>query len=111
MGEATVSSTSQLLPAGLSEREAADRLAMHGPNAVARLAPKPVLARVGQQLADPLVLLLLAALVITILIGDHTDAAIIALVVVANTAIGVTQEVRADRAIAALDALSAPTAP
>jgi Ca2+-transporting ATPase len=110
MGEATVSSTSEVLPAGLSGREALDRLAAHGPNAVARPAPKPVLARVGRQLADPLVLLLLAAFVITVLIGDHTDAAIIALVVVANTAIGVTQEVRADRAIAALDALSAPTA-
>src|SRR5215470_7876890 len=110
MVELALSSTSEVLPAGLSEREAADRLASHGPNAVARPAPKPVLARVGGQLADPLVLLLLAAFVITVAIGDHTDAAIIALVVVANTAIGVTQEVRADRAIAALDALSAPTA-
>jgi P-type Ca2+ transporter type 2C len=110
MVEATVSSTPEVLPAGLSEREAADRLELYGPNAVARPAPKPVLSRVGRQLADPLVLLLLGAFAITVLIGDHTDAAIIALVVVANTAIGVTQEVRADRAIAALDALSAPTA-
>src|SRR5262245_7016134 len=102
MVELAVSSTSDVLPAGMSRQEAADRLAAHGPNAVARPAPKPVLTRVGGQLADPLVLLLLAALVITVLIGDHTDAAIIALVVVANTVIGVTQEVRADRAIAAL---------
>src|SRR5262245_46433043 len=110
VSELAASSTSQPLPAGLSEREAAGRLAGHGSNIVARPAPKPVLARVAAQLADPLVLLLLAALVITVVIGDHTDAAIIAVVVVANTAIGVTQEVRADRAIAALDALSAPTA-
>jgi Ca2+-transporting ATPase len=53
---------------------------------------------------------LLAAGVVTTLIGDLTDTAVIALVVVVNTAIGVTQEIRADRAIAALDRLAAPTA-
>jgi Ca2+-transporting ATPase len=95
---------------GLSDREAAARLAVNGPNAVARPRPRRLVERVGRQIADPLVLLLLAAFVVTLLIGDTTDATIIALVVVANTAIGVGQEVRADRAIASLDALAAPTA-
>ena len=43
-------------------------------------------------------------------LGDLSDTAVIVLVVVVNTAIGVVQEVRADRAIAALDRLAAPTA-
>jgi P-type Ca2+ transporter type 2C len=106
----SMSTMTEELRAGLSDREAAARLAVNGPNAVAPPRPRRLAERVGRQLADPLVLLLLAAFVVTLLIGDTTDAAIIALVVVANTAIGVGQEVRADRAIASLDALAAPTA-
>jgi Ca2+-transporting ATPase len=96
--------------AGLSAVEAAQRLRRDGPNVVARLRPPSIARRVVRQLADPLVLLLLAALVVTVLVGDLTDTVIIALVVVVNSSIGVVQEVRAERAIAALDALAAPTA-
>ena len=95
---------------GLTTSEATARLLADGPNAVARAEPIRLWVRVFRQLTDPLVALLLAALVVTVIIGDATDAAVIALVIVVNTAIGVTQEVRADRAIAALDTLAAPTA-
>ena len=54
------------------------------------------------QLRDPLVLVLLAAAVLTVATGDWADAAVIALVVVVNTTVGVVQEVKADRAITAL---------
>ncbi|MER6591099.1 hypothetical protein ABT214_04410 [Micromonospora purpureochromogenes] len=54
--------------------------------------------------------LLLAAAVVTTALGDVPDTLVIALVVLVNTAIGVVQEVRGDRAIAALDRLAAPTA-
>ncbi|HEX5203839.1 cation-translocating P-type ATPase [Paractinoplanes rhizophilus] len=96
--------------AGLSSAEAAARFDADGPNAVAVVKPRRLAGRVGRQLADPLVALLLAAAVVTTLLGDLPDTAIIALVVVVNTVIGVVQEVRADAAIAALDDLAAPTA-
>ena len=92
------------------EERLVERLRRDGPNVVARPRPPAIAARVARQLTDPLVLLLLAALVVTLVVGDVTDAVIIALVVFANTTIGVVQEVRADRAISALDALAAPTA-
>jgi Ca2+-transporting ATPase len=95
---------------GLSEPEAAARLAHDGPNTVPRVAPPSLLSRVARQLTDPLVLLLLGALAVTLAVRDLTDAIIIGLVIGVNTAIGVTQEARADRAIAALDAMAAPTA-
>jgi len=95
---------------GLSHEEVAARLAADGPNAVAKPRPRRLIARIGAQLADPLVTLLLAATVVTLVLRDWTDTAVIVLVVVLNTAIGVTQQVRADRAIAALDDLTAPTA-
>jgi Ca2+-transporting ATPase len=97
-------------PYGLTENEAAARLASDGPNDVPRARPTSMLSRVVRQLGDPLVLLLLASLVITLLVGDVPDASIIALVIAVNTLIGVVQEARADQAIAALDALAAPTA-
>jgi Ca2+-transporting ATPase len=101
---------STLASAGLSSAEAAARLAADGPNVVAAPPRRRLLARVGRQLADPLVALLLAAAVVTTLLSDLPDTAIIVLVVLVNTVIGVVQEVRADAAIAALDDLAAPSA-
>jgi Ca2+-transporting ATPase len=43
-------------------------------------------------------------------VGDFTDAAVIAMVIVVNTTVGVIQEVKADRAVTALASLSAPRA-
>ncbi|MGC4892348.1 cation-translocating P-type ATPase [Micromonospora sp. DT31] len=97
-------------PAGLTTAEAAARLAADGPNTVAAPRRRGLAGRVLRQLTDPLVALLLAAAVVTTLLRDYPDTAVIVLVVVINTAIGVVQEVRADRAVAALDRLAAPTA-
>ena len=96
--------------AGLSSGEAAARLLRHGANAVEQQRGTPWWRRVVQQLRDPLVLVLLAAGVLTTATGDLTDAAVILLVVVANTSVGVAQEVRADQAVAALRELTAPVA-
>ncbi|MCA2218977.1 cation-translocating P-type ATPase [Jidongwangia harbinensis] len=95
---------------GLTTVEAAVRLAADGPNTVAAAAPRRLVARIARQLADPLIALLLVAAVVTALLGDLPDTAVILLVVTVNTLIGVIQEIRADRAIAALDQLAAPTA-
>ncbi|GGN84520.1 ATPase [Actinoplanes lobatus] len=95
---------------GLSDAEAAARLAADGPNLVAPPRRHGVGYRVGRQLADPLVALLLAAGVVTAALGDVPDTLIILLVVAVNTVIGVVQEVRADAAISALDRMAAPVA-
>ncbi|RQW84220.1 HAD-IC family P-type ATPase, partial [Micromonospora globispora] len=97
-------------PTGLGSAAAAARLRADGPNQVAAPRRRHLATRILHQLTDPLVALLLAAAVVTTVLGDHPDTAVIVLVVVVNTAIGVVQEIRADRAIAALDRLAAPTA-
>lgn len=74
------------------------------------LTPRGLLLRIAAQLHDPLVLLLLAAMAVTIALRDVTDAIVIVLVIVVNTTVGVVQEARADRAIEALRRLAAPTA-
>ncbi|MFV2020680.1 HAD-IC family P-type ATPase [Micromonospora sp. LOL_023] len=98
-------------PGGLDVAEVARRMAEYGPNTVPDGPARTGLPRrVARQLTDPLVALLLAAGVVTTLLADYPNTAVILLVVVVNTAIGVAQEVRADRAIAALGRLAAPVA-
>ncbi|WP_306326916.1 HAD-IC family P-type ATPase [Streptomyces venezuelae] len=96
--------------AGLTETEAARRLAAAGPNQVLARKPVRLHTRVLAQLRDPLIMVLLAAVVLTLAIGDYPDAIVIALVVVVNTTVGVVQEIRADNAVAALSEMSAPHA-
>ena len=95
---------------GLSSTEAARRLEADGPNALPEGKRTRVWQRVLMQLRDPLVAVLLVAAALTIATGDWTDAGVILLVIVVNTSVGVVQEVKADQAIAALGALSAPHA-
>jgi Ca2+-transporting ATPase len=95
---------------GLSSAEAAARLARDGPNMLPAAAGVPLWRRVAVQLRDPLMVVLLAAAGLTIGTGDWTDAAVIALVIVVNTSVGVAQEVKSGRAIAALSELTAPEA-
>ncbi|QLY28593.1 cation-translocating P-type ATPase [Nocardia huaxiensis] len=107
----TASRTATLADAGgLSSAEVAVRRARDGANVLPRRPPVPLWRRVANQLRDPLIIVLLVAVGFTAFTRDWTDLAVIALVIVANTAVGVTQEVRADRAISALSLLTAPTA-
>ncbi len=109
MGVATNHGTTAALE-GLTQAEAEQRLLRYGPNEVAPPAPTPVWRRVARQVRDPLILVLLAAAALTLATGDIPDACVILLVVTVNTAVGVVQEIRAERAVAALTALSAPAA-
>lgn len=61
--------------------------ALTGPCAQRRI---PLRSRVGAQLRDPMIRILLAAVALTVATGDHADAVVIALVIVANTAVGGT---------------------
>src|ERR1019366_10296700 len=65
---------------------------------------------IADQVRDPLMMVLLVAAVLTLATGDLTDAGVILLVIVVNTTAGVTQEVKAGQAIAALSELTAPDA-
>ncbi|MEV0831199.1 cation-translocating P-type ATPase [Nonomuraea rubra] len=95
---------------GLTSAEAASRLARDGANLLPQQPPVPLWRRIATQLRDPLIIVLLIAAVLTITTGDWADAAVIMLVIVVNTTVGVVQEIRADRAITALAQLASPEA-
>ncbi|MDN4473754.1 cation-translocating P-type ATPase [Demequina zhanjiangensis] len=105
------------LRSGLSAAEAAARLARDGPNRLAEAAAVPAWRKLLGQLADPLVYLLLGAIVISfvawIVEGHHGtpwDTLVIAIVVVVNAVLGFVQERRSENAVAALQRMSAATA-
>ena len=95
---------------GLDEGEAAERLRAVGPNRLAAATRPPYARLAARQLADPLVALLLAATVVSVLIGEHAEALVIAAIVTLNAALGFVQEAGADRAVLALRTTMRPTA-
>ncbi len=95
---------------GLTSAQAEELLRKHGPNALEEKPKTPLWRRVLMQISDPMVLVLLAAALISGLLGEGIDSAIILAVVVANTAIGLVQEQKAQQAIDALKKMSAQTA-
>ena len=95
---------------GLSASEAARRLQQHGPNVLHEAPPRSMLAMFAAQFADLMILILIAAAIISGLIGDLADTIVIGAIVVLNAVLGLAQEARAQRAMAALKAMAAPTA-
>ena len=95
---------------GLTNREAAERLARFGPNAVESEREDPWWTLALHQLRDPLIYILLFAAGVTFLLRDYTDTGVILAAVVLNGVIGFVQEYRARQAMRALARLSAPRA-
>ncbi|EFB77004.1 cation-translocating P-type ATPase [Subdoligranulum variabile] len=99
---------------GLSTQQAEARLQQYGPNKL-RGVPKPTLMqRFAAQLKDPMLLILLAAAVVSgvtdFLAGENfAEAAIILIVVLLNAVLGVVQESKAEAAIEALQTMTAAT--
>jgi|GEM_PF-2095443 len=97
-------------PAGLTTEEAAERLAKHGPNLLREKKKKPAWLMLLGQFKDVMILMLLAAAVISGLVGDLNDTIVILIIVVLNAVVGFVQEFRAEKAMEALKKMSAPSA-
>lgn len=95
---------------GLSTREAADRLAHDGPNALRETTSDPWYLVLGRQLASPMVIFLLIAGIVTLIQREWFEGAVIFLVVVLNSTIGYWQARRAEQDVAALATLATPVA-
>ena len=95
---------------GLTRTEAGIRLKEDGPNVMREPRKKTVVESFFEQLNDPLIYVLIVAAVVSILLEEANDAAIIGVVVVLNAAVGVIQEGKARRALESLKKLTSPKA-
>jgi len=95
---------------GLSDEQALTRLTKHGANKLLAEKKKSIFLMFFEQLKNWLIYILLGAVVITIFMGEYVDAVIILLVIIINAVLGVFQEVKAGKAIEALQKLTFPKA-
>ena len=87
---------------GSSSAEAARRLQMFGPNRLRPPTPVSALRVLSDQFKSIVVYLLVAAVAVSALLGDWAEAAAVAVVLLINTALGFTMELRARRTMDAL---------
>ncbi len=95
---------------GLTKEEAARRLQEYGPNALISKKNISPLVIFIEQFKDYLILILLAATVISLVIGETLDAIVIMVIVLFAAGLGFIQEYRAEKAMEALKKMAAPTA-
>ena len=110
MDETAVFEQVQSSEKGLTTTEAEKRIAEYGPNQLDEGKSKSLLMKFVEQFKDFMIIVLLAAAVISGVFGDITDSIIILVVVVLNAVLGVFQEAKAEEAINALREMSSPEA-
>lgn len=87
---------------GLSQKTAQNRLLKYGHNTITTERGVSPLRILTGQFTSPLMWILLAAALISFVLGEHIDAGVISVIIVLNAVIGFIQEFNAERAIEAL---------
>ena len=100
---------SDTMKKGLSESEARKRLLEYGENEIAETKESNFIIFL-RQFKSPLIIILIAACIVSFFIGEILDAVVIIGIVILNSVIGFQQERKAEKAIEALKKLTAPEA-
>ncbi len=109
-GKEAVSSLNGDPAKGLTNEEASSRLEQYGPNALKEAARRSPLLMLASQFTEFMILVLIAAAIITGFIGEPQDSIAIVVIILLNGIIGFVQEYRAEKAMAALKQMAAPMA-
>ncbi len=115
--EETLKSLATDLTRGLTSAKAAEKAAELGPNKLREKKKKTTLQRFFDQFKDVMILILLAAAVVSFVIAcveqnpkEFFEPLLIVMIVVLNAVMGVLQESKAEKALDALKSMSAPHA-
>ena len=96
------------LKVGLSSSEVKQRLEKIGPNQLKEGKKRTVWHMLIDQFKDVLIIILLASAVISVLLGEVTDAIVIGIIVILNAILSVLQEYRAEKSLDALKKMTVP---
>lgn len=100
----------QAIKSGLSEKEAKRKFQKHGPNLLTQKKKVSPIKILFQQFNDFMVLILLGSTIISIFMGEITEAVTIIAIVVVNAFLGFAQEFKTEKTMDALKNLTAPNA-
>lgn len=95
---------------GLSKEEAKKRKEKYGANEIKEAKKKGVVRVFLEQFADLLVIILIISALISVLTGNTESAVVIVCVITMNAVLGTVQHFKAEKSLAALQAMSSPTA-
>lgn len=95
---------------GLKNEEIEKRLEKYGPNELKEEEGRSFLAKLKDQFADFLILILIGAAIISFIVGERVDAIVILAIVFINALLGIYQEGKAEKALEALKQMASPTA-
>lgn len=95
---------------GLASEDAKNRLSKYGENKLTAKKSKSLVQLFFAQLNDAMIYILLGAALISGILGEVSDAIIIAIVILINAIVGLIQESKAEKALEALKKLSTPKA-
>lgn len=98
------------LTSGLSSGSAQSKLETFGPNELKEQEGKSFLQKLIAQFSDFLILILIAAAIISVFVGEAKDAIVIMSIVIVNALLGLYQEGKAEKALEALKKMASPTA-
>ncbi|MCP2240561.1 calcium-transporting P-type ATPase, PMR1-type [Thermoanaerobacterium thermosaccharolyticum] len=93
---------------GLSTEEAKKRLEKYGPNNLSEKKKRTVLSMLLDQFKDYMVIILIIASIVSLFLGEITDAVIILFIILLNAFLGMIQENNAEKSLESLKKLSAP---
>ena len=94
---------------GLSNAEAARRLKENGFNELHQKKNKTLLEISKSQIIDPMILILIASSIISLILREYVEGFAILFIVILNAVIGVVQDKKAESSIEALKSMSAPS--
>ncbi len=96
------------LSKGLSESEVNNRLEKIGPNQLKEGKKRTIWNMLIDQFKDVLILILLVSAVVSLLLGEATDAIVIVIIVILNAVMSVLQEFKAEKSLDALKKMTVP---
>jgi len=91
---------------GISQQEAEKRLEKYGLNEIKEEKKISVFQIFFSQFKSSLIIILLAAIILTLIIGEYADSALITVIVIVNALLGFAQEYKAEKSIEALKKLA-----